>query len=278
MNDLSPGSATAEADVLSTIRRDGISLAPWSMSAQELAETIAHLDECWVWGAHVASKAQGYPADSKLLRIARSNGAWPAMAPTMDDVVRAPHLLEYAIRCFPIVRDYFGEFPRLYSVNVFWTQPGVYLYPETHDWHRDGDDRKQLGLFLFGTDVTEESAHLYQRGSHRLPDGGLPSGDANAIHAQLDFVHGAAYHAPPPETVVHMTGPAGTLFLEDPSGVHMGRRPPAPRMFAWARWGVSNPPVSYSTWDRLRPCPRELIGDRYPSDPEIQEAIRLVVS
>lgn len=264
---------------LDELRRDGIVKMPYTMIAADLFEMLAFLDECTVWPAHVAGKAN--QLRMKKLKDARQDGEWPAFAPTMDDVVCAPHWLEYAIRFYPIAKEYFGETTYLYSINVFWTQPAPSLYDETHTWHRDGDDRKQLGLFLFGADVGEDGAHLYQRGTHRLPDGSPPASaegtGSGHPHAELIASQGGDCLNPVPENVIHMTGPAGTLFVEDPNGLHMGNRPGKPRMFAWARFGVSKPSASYQ-WDHLRPCPKHLIGVRYPSDPEIQEAISLVVA
>jgi hypothetical protein len=245
--------------LLDDLRRDGVVIAPSRFGEQELAEMIAYMDERPVWRAHVASRSKvpEFPAGSKTMRQARSDGEWPAFAPTMETVVGAPHWLECAISVFPLVKQYFdGEFPRLYSLHCFWTQPGSGHYIETHDWHRDEDDRKQLGLFMFGTDVLNDGFHLYQRGSSHSPANGNP----------------------PPEAIITIKGPAGTLFVEQPFGVHMGQRPRSgPRLFIWARYGVSDPPAAYG-WDDLRPVPKALIGDRYPADPEIQEAIRLVVS
>jgi hypothetical protein len=266
-------------DALNALQHDGVAIAPWTMEYADLFEMLVFLDECDVWPAHVAGKASQHPP--KKLKAARMDGEWPAFAPTMDDVVRAPHFLEYALRCYPIAKEYFGEPPVLYSVNVFWTQPAATQYGETHTWHRDGDDRKQLGMFLFGTDVSEDSAHLYQRGTHRLPNGEAPasaslSGDLHP-HAELIAAQGGDNHNPDPANVIKVFGPAGTIFLEDPNGVHMGMRPSKPRCFAWARFGVSSPSASYK-WDNLRPASKELIGDRFPSDPELQAAIRFVVS
>jgi hypothetical protein len=250
------------------------------MSTKELAELWSFLDDRPVWPNHVATKAPGYPEHSKPLREFRTDSEWPMASPTMETAVCAPHLLEYALRAYPIALDYFGEPPLLYSLNMFFSQPAASTYPETHVWHRDGDDRKQLGVFMFGTDVLthEDGAHLFQRGTHRLRDGSLPSGDTNTVHAQLDAELGNAYQFPRAEDVEVILGPAGTMFLEDPSGVHRGVRPRALRMFAWARWGVSDPPVSYSQWDHLSPVPRELIASRYPENLVLREAIRLVVS
>lgn len=247
-------------DLLSNLQTNGVVIAPWRFGERELAETIACMDERQVWPAHVACrlKIPDYPAGGKTMREARADGEWSTFAPSMETVVCAPHWLECAISVFPLVKTYFkGDFPRLYSLLCFWTQPGNVPYVETHDWHRDCDDHKQLGLFMFGTDVLDEGDgfHLYQRGSQNTV------GDENL----------------PPDTVAIVKGPAGTMFLEQPFGRHRGERPQnKPRLFMWARYGVSNPPASYQ-WSDHKPVSRDLIGDRYPADPEIQETIRLVV-
>lgn len=248
------------ADTISALRQDGVAFAPWRMADQEVSETLDHLDGCEVWPAHVMCKAN--MEDHVKLKDARAAGQWPVFSPRMDNIVCAPHFLEYALKSYDIAAAYFGETPRLYSMNCFWTQPAPYSYADTHGWHRDGDDRKQLAMFLFGTDIVDgDGAHLYQRGSHVVADNAL----------------GYHFAAPSSDCVMKIYGSRGTLFFSDPSGLHMGLRPSRARMLAWARWGVSDPPASY-LWDQLRPTPRALIGDRYPSDPLLQEAIRLVVS
>jgi hypothetical protein len=118
-------------------------------------------------------------------------------------------------------------------------------------------------MFVFGVDVLEieDGAHFYQRGSHRLRDDQL----------------GYHFMFPTDSVLETVTGRAGTTFLTDTFGFHMGQRPTTkPRLLLWARWGVSNPPESYG-WDQLRPASSALLGDRYPQDPELREAIRLVV-
>jgi hypothetical protein len=58
----------------------------------------------------------------------------------------------------------------------------------------------------------------------------------------------------------------------------MGERPRAGcRLLLWARWGVSERPVTYDV-DELAPVPAALLGDRYPSDPAARAAVRLVAA
>lgn len=239
--------------VVDNLRRDGISLVD-PLTSGEIADINSHLANCQVYDAHV--KVHSKQSLPNLAAAVASR--WPAITVDMHDVVTAPHLLEAGMESMPIAREYFGEEPLLYSMNVFWTHPSDIHYHMTHGWHADGDDRKQLVLFVYGTDVEreEDGAHMYSVGSH----GGIAQ----------------PYTGQPvnPRTIL---GPAGTSFMCDTTGFHQGLRPNKLRMLLWARWGVTCPPDSY-VWDKLSPVPRERLGDRYPSEEALQRAIRLVVS
>ncbi len=259
---------------LQIIRRDGIVKMP-SLSAEQVMSFVGHLQNKLVVNAHVQAKATLLPAP---LSAVLKKGEWPMMCHTMEDVVSAPYFFELAISMLDFAEQYFdGETPKLYSMNGFWTQPASgEKYLDTHWWHRDGDDRKQLALFLFGTDVLnpQDGAHLYQKGTHRIPDTALPDGKGGLRH----------YEKPPDECLVTLTGEAGTIFASDPGGLHMGLRPTPvegqphkPRLLVWARYGVSDMPISYQL-DRMRPVPKAVLGARYPENPQVQQQIKLVVS
>lgn len=246
--------------LLGNLRQDGV-VRGLPMGRREVGEFADHLRHCEVYDAHVRAKSK----DHRVWGDGVAAG-WPMFCHDMRDVVMAPHLFELALSTFPVAQGYFGEDPRLYSVNAFWTQPAPNFepYQDTHSWHRDGDDRKQLVLFLYGTNVLcqADGAHLYQRGTQVIADDAL----------------GRDFRAPHQNEIACVLGIAGTTFLADTGGLHLGLRPQnGRRMLAWARWGVSNPPQSY-VWDQLSPLPRHRLGARYPSDPALQEAIRLVVS
>jgi hypothetical protein len=170
-----------------------------------------------------------------------------------EDVLRAPHFFEFALKQTSIVRKYLGQEPLLYSVNAFTTYPiDGPMNPDIQEWHRDKDDVRFVALFVYLTDVLipEDGAHLFKLETHRTTEDG------------------------PVET---MLGSAGTAFLADTRGLHMGIRPTIrPRTMVWARWGVSDPPASY-VWDKQAPVDKAVLGARYPADKTLQESIRLVV-
>jgi len=238
-----------EASPLARLRRDGI-VHPFGRI--DVAPILLHLADKTVWNAHVRAKASASAPLQDVLRARR----WAAFAHSLHDIVRAPVFLEAALALRPLAEEYFGEEPVLYSMNAFWTQPAMGdLYADTHDWHRDTDDRKQLALFVYGTDIPawDDGAHLYQPGTHNAGT----VGNAQAFPVM---------------------GDAGTAFLCDPSGLHMGVRPTrTARLFMWARWGVSTPPDAYK-WDQLEPIPAAALGDRVAKiDPVGRRAIRFLV-
>ena len=245
--------------IVDTLCRDGI--APLTrLLPSQVEEIVSFLADAETFNAHVWAKAT---EPSVPLRRALAENRWPAMSHRMEVAIALPHLFELALETRAVAEAYFGESPLLYSMNAFWTQPapGRPQYQDTHGWHRDGDDRKQLVLFVTGTDTAPgNGAHRYQRGTHRTGDADLGRDPCDA------------------RDVMIVDGPAGTAFLADTSGLHVGDRPSlGPRLLLWARWGVSDPPISYG-WDKLSPVPRAVLGERYPEDRMLRDAVRLVVA
>jgi hypothetical protein len=265
MNEVFSGQVWSKI-ALDILRREGVvKMQPFP--PEIVKDIVDHLWEKRVFNAHVVAKATEIPV---TLSLAVKEKRWPMMCHLMEDVVTAPYLFEMALAVLPMVQAYFGgERPCLYSMNAFWTQPSDSpQYADTHWWHRDGDDRKQLALFMYGTNVLKsgDGSHLYQRGTHKIPDNALTDMAGNP----------RLYTEPVPEALSTVIGPAGTLFFSDPSGLHMGLRPQGLRMLAWMRFGVSFPPPMYII-DGLMPVDKTILGSRYPADPTLQEQIQLVV-
>ena len=208
------------------------------------SEMLAFLETCQSYHGHVKGA-------SVAKRNAGNSTCW---AP--EDILRAPHFFEFAMQFTDTARTYLGHEPLLYSVNAFTTYPveGP-MNPDIQEWHRDKDDSQFLALFVYLTDVLheEDGAHLFKAGTQTHP---------SIVDGEIQTV----------------LGPAGTAFLADGRGLHMGIRPSSrPRTIAWARWGVSDPPASYR-WDKQSPVSRHVLGDRYPVDVNRQASVRLVVS
>ena len=224
-------------DMIDALRRDGIVELPPMIGVEDMRKA---LEGCQTYHGHVkgASVAK------------RQDGNSTCWAP--EDILKAPHFFEFALQFRFLAKDYLEQDPLLYSVNAFTTYPiSGPMNPDIQDWHRDKDDTKFLALFVYLSDVLrdEDGAHYYQVGTHTGSGIG------------------------PLKTIL---GPAGTAFIADGRGLHMGVRPhSAPRTLAWARYGVSDPPASY-LWDKQQPVSKAVLGDRYPY--QLQHLLHLVVN
>lgn len=227
--------------MIDELRRYGIAQLGRLLTAEQCAEVRTHLATCHAWHSHI------YGSQSRSYVFGDHAYCYNPAA-----VLTAPHLLELFLRHAPSAAEYLmTEVPRLYSVNAFCMRRREDR-PNLSEFHRDCDDHRFVGLFVYLTDVLEaaDGAHEFVLGSH------------------LGGPHLA-------DSVVSVLGPAGTAFMADTSGLHRGVPPRADRMMAWARWCVSERPATY-TADVL-PVGRSVLGGRYPQDEAIRRSIELVV-
>jgi hypothetical protein len=131
---------------------------------------------------------------------------------SMADVLEAPYFLAFAKSFTQAASSYFRDKAVLWSLNTYYTGPSSANVSYTMDLHRDSEADRLFVLFLFGTDVGEDGAHVYLKGTHRL--------DKNPAAAEA----------------IRVYGPKGTAFVVDTRGVHCGLKPQNPRMISWARW------------------------------------------
>ncbi len=142
-----------------------------------------------------------------------------------DCVVSAPHLMRIAND--PLVlralEDVFGSKPTIASALIWWLFSSYDFSDKereqfiwnTSNMHRDIDDWLQIKLFVYLSDVDEETApHVFLEGSHsRGP------GEGRAV---LPFDFAQEYC---PERLRRVHGKAGAAWLENPFGFHVAKRP-----------------------------------------------------
>jgi hypothetical protein len=178
--------------VLEALRRDGI-------------VTVGQMPQ-WSAVKGFLDKRRRWPGHTRAMPA-----PW-AECYSMEDCLRAPGFLDFARQFSALAAEYFGEPSILWSLNAFWTQPATFTTPSwkyINEFHRDAEAPKILTLFFFLTDVDEDGAHVFQKGTHN----GAGQGEE-----------------------VTIAGPAGTAFIADTRGLHFGRKPAKPRLIAWARW------------------------------------------
>ncbi len=204
-------------DLLEELNTRGITVPDDRLTTAQVADIHEYLQPQPLWvGSHVADSARptGLTTAQFMSNPDYSHGLGCYF---LDVAERCPHLTEKALQYKSLAESYFGSDAQLFHVNIFWSFPGGPVSPKIQEWHTDfyTFDDKQMALYFYLTNVDEDGVHSYL-----CPDGHTAS----------------------------VMGPAGTLFIEDPGGLHMGRKPTLRcRLMAWARFGVLVP-ERMDTW------------------------------
>lgn len=168
------------------------------------------------------------------------------------DLLTHPTIMAGAVRYRELAKDYLGCEPVLGAVAAFWTSPEN--ESSYNVWHRDRDDFRFLKVFIYITDVDEDSGpHQFIKGSHNpgLPEV-LYSGNCRAVQGIDNFFKGRI------DTIM---GPAGKTWAEDTYGLHKGLRPTKrPRCLLEYLYTQNAHPVHNKRFDgfKLDTCPSHL--------------------
>jgi hypothetical protein len=141
-----------------------------------------------------------------------------------------------------VAKSYLGAEAKLITTRVWWSFPTTASEKDRSmasldKFHFDLDDWRML-KFFFNINTVDEGTgpHVFVRGSHRRRRlkhqftllVGHPAEDVLGYYGQ--------------DSTVTLTGPAGSGFVEDPFGFHMGTVPTsAPRLMMEVGFGVSKP-------------------------------------
>ena len=153
----------------------------------------------------------------------------------VTDILHCPHLIDIANdpAVLSVVRAYLGFEPIIDAYMAWHSYAGRESAGSPQILHRDKDCFRFCKLFLYLSDVDEESGpHVYLPGSHR-PDGfeQLYRMSTTDGHNPMQFFAGGQRnHAAYLEKVFadrfeHFTGPAGSTFLVNTYGLHKGMPP-----------------------------------------------------
>ncbi len=139
-----------------------------------------------------------------------------------------------------IAMNYLGGEAQLITTRTWWSFPtksatDLDLSRASFKYHFDLDDWRMLKFFFYLTDVDENAGpHVFVRGSH----------NRRRLKHQLTMVVGhpseevTGYYGS--DRAVTITGKAGTGFVEDPFGFHMGTLAKKnPRLMMEVGFGVS---------------------------------------
>jgi hypothetical protein len=141
-----------------------------------------------------------------------------------------------------VARHYLGGEAKLITTRTWWSFPTktaseADLSRASFKFHFDLDDWRMLKFFFYLSDVDADAGpHVYVRGSH----------NRRRMKHQLTLLVGhpadevLEYYGE--ENAITLTGKAGSGFVEDPFGFHMGTlAKQTPRLMMEVGFGVSKP-------------------------------------
>jgi hypothetical protein len=151
---------------------------------------------------------------AKVVGVQQSAVAWR--------VATAPHLMK-------AMYEYFGRGFWIDAVDMWWSFPNSGAPQEAEKFHRDRDSLSFVKLFVYLTDVDENS------GPHQYVLGSACSEQLIENRRFTDSEVTKAF----PEDLCTIAGAAGTCFLENTFGIHRGLQPLLrPRLIFQVRYSI----------------------------------------
>lgn len=192
------------------LARDGIAFLPNLLSAGQLDEIrqYALANPCY----------DRTRPENGLFSIDRPHPLCHTAVYADEVTLNCPHVVETVNHptVLAAIGEHFGCKPTMSNVSMWWSLPGHAKAEHAELFHRDVDDWLFIKLFIYITDVDEDSGpHVFVRGSHR--DGRLAK-IARYTDEQVVEAFGAS-------NVLRLSAPAGTSFLENTYGMHKGQLP-----------------------------------------------------
>jgi hypothetical protein len=171
-------------------------------------------------------------ADGRRQRFERLPYGMATAAYSLGTVLGCPDVCELvnAVPVLDLAARYLGCKPTLSSLGIRWSLPGGRTPSDIQHFHRDVDDWRFIKVFVYLTDVAENGGpHTYVVGSHRT------TGRMRVRAYDREDVS-RRYGA---QNVQAITGPAGTSFVADTYGIHMGSVPAEqPRLILQAQYSL----------------------------------------
>jgi len=135
-----------------------------------------------------------------------------------EDLVKFNMILEIANDpgLLKIVQDFLGAKPTISNINMWWSFGGREQAEHAQLFHRDLDDWRFCKLFIYLTDVNEESGpHVYVRKTSKSP---LFRKIRRYADSEIENTFGK-------DNILRFLAPKGTAFIVDTYGFHKGLLP-----------------------------------------------------
>lgn len=202
------------------LRSNGLVSLPSLVTPEWADKVLAYLQ-----GKEVVVQGRAVPLDrvSPEVTIADYSLITVLSCPLIMALINDPEVLSLA-------SAYLGCCPTLSSVGLRWSFPSRSPVSDVQRFHRDPDDWRFVKLFVYLTDVDENSGpHIYVQGSHRS--------DLRVRARPYDLSYIERKYGP--DSARMMLGQKGTAFMADTMGIHMGKPPvERPRLMLIAQYSL----------------------------------------
>lgn len=210
---------------LRDLQERGIAFVPiGELVGGDTFDRLSKSAEAWLASDAVKAQEKAYPLMEPAKRwkeyLIRYYPHQPEVEPTCE-------WLRFGVnaRVLDVVNSYLGLLSKLIYVDVWHTQPlrDVPDFSGSQRWHRDPEDSRLVKVFLFLSDVGEDSGPMHY----------VPYSRAGERFGHLWPQRAQVTSLPPPEefdrTIPRSSWaicaqPRGTLVFVDTTGFHMGGR------------------------------------------------------
>lgn len=208
------------SELAQDLRSNGLVSLPSLVTPEWADKVLAYLQ-----GKEAVVQGRAVPLDrvSPEVTIADYSLITVLSCPLIMALINDPEVLSLA-------SAYLGCCPTLSSVGLRWSFPSRSRASDVQRFHRDPDDWRFVKLFVYLTDVDENSGpHIYVQGSHRS--------DLRVRARPYDLSYIERKYGP--DSARMMLGQRGTAFMADTMGIHMGKPPvERPRLMLIAQYSL----------------------------------------
>ena len=207
----SPGThGSPAANYQQALDREGYVMLPNLLSPAQIADVFAFIQD-------KKCKDRWRPQNG-LFHVSQAPETCHTADYEKETLMNCPHLLEAANNplVLEVVSEILGCKPTISSMNFWWSLSGHDSAEEAENFHRDVDEWHFIKLFIYLTDVTEQSGpHVFVKGSQR----------ESKLLPIRRYTDEEVEHAFGADRIMTFTGAAGTNFLENTFGFHKGQLP-----------------------------------------------------
>lgn len=190
------------------LHRDGFMMIGNILSIDEMHSLIKQLK-----GANCTDRARKSLGEFKISDVPKDTHV-----ADINNVVDIPEAIKLANNEYvlSLVKSYLGAEPIIDNIKAWWSLPGFDEAENEQFYHRDNDSIKFIKLFMYLTDVDEQSGpHVFIKGSQ----------NSSLFEERRRFSDIEVENAFHETDKITYYGKAGTAFLEDTYGIHKGTLP-----------------------------------------------------